>query len=349
MRRLPIYFLIDVSESMIGEPIEQVESGMAGVINELRSDPYALETVWLSIIAFAGKAKKITPMMELTNFYPPKLPVGGGTSLGSALEFLMNDIDTNVVQNSTTRKGDWKPIIFLLTDGSPTDNVSMAIDRWNNYYRRRATMIAVSMSNNHDNAALVRLTDTVLTFKNNDEMSYKQFFKWVTTSIKISSVSVAEKNTEGGQLAKTDASVLEKIDLSKTLPSQTYDPNIAVFMGRCQRNRKPYLIKYEQVTLPSDRQDMMHRFYLLNGSYAIDEKVYGEMSDTKPINSRVNTGDLHGFPACPCCGNPFGFTLCQCGNIMCTGNESVSQCPSCGIQGSYGVAEGHTDVKRTRG
>ena len=349
MRRLPVYFLIDVSESMIGEPIEHVESGMAAVINELRSDPYALETVWLSIIAFAGKAKKITPMMELTNFYPPKLPVGGGTSLGSALEFLMNDIDTNVVQNSTSRKGDWKPIIFLLTDGSPTDNVGLAIDRWNNYYRRRATMIAVSMSNNHDNAALVRLTDTVLSFKNNDEMSYKQFFKWVTTSIKISSVSVAEKNTEGGQLAKTDAAVLEKIDLSKTLPSQTYDPNIAVFMGRCQRNRKPYLIKYEQVTLPSDREDMMHRFYLLNGSYAIDEKVYGEMSDTKPIHSRVNTRDLHGFPACPCCGNPFGFTLCQCGKLLCTGNESVSQCPSCGIQGSYGVAEGHTDVTRTRG
>ena len=28
MRRLPIYFLIDVSESMVGEPIKQVENGM---------------------------------------------------------------------------------------------------------------------------------------------------------------------------------------------------------------------------------------------------------------------------------------------------------------------------------
>ena len=35
MRRLPIYFLIDVSESMIGEPIEQVQEGIATIIKEL--------------------------------------------------------------------------------------------------------------------------------------------------------------------------------------------------------------------------------------------------------------------------------------------------------------------------
>ena len=42
MRRLPIYFLIDVSESMVGEPITQVENGMRNIIQELRTDPYAL-------------------------------------------------------------------------------------------------------------------------------------------------------------------------------------------------------------------------------------------------------------------------------------------------------------------
>ena len=57
MRRLPIYFLIDVSESMVGEPITQVEKGMRNIIQELRTDPYALETVFVSVIVFAGKAK----------------------------------------------------------------------------------------------------------------------------------------------------------------------------------------------------------------------------------------------------------------------------------------------------
>lgn len=57
MRRLPVYFLIDVSESMVGEPIKQVEDGMRSIIQELRSDPYALETVFASVLAFAGRQR----------------------------------------------------------------------------------------------------------------------------------------------------------------------------------------------------------------------------------------------------------------------------------------------------
>ena len=54
MRRLPIYFLVDVSESMVGEPIEQIQNGMRTIIQELRVDPYALETAFVSVVAFAG-------------------------------------------------------------------------------------------------------------------------------------------------------------------------------------------------------------------------------------------------------------------------------------------------------
>lgn len=57
MRRLPIYFLLDVSESMVGDSIEHVQDGMATIIKELKTDPFALETVWISIIAFAQKLK----------------------------------------------------------------------------------------------------------------------------------------------------------------------------------------------------------------------------------------------------------------------------------------------------
>lgn len=76
MRRLPVYFLIDVSESMIGDPIRQVEDGMAAIIRELKTDPYALETVWVSIIAFAGQARTLVPLQDVISFYPPRFPIG---------------------------------------------------------------------------------------------------------------------------------------------------------------------------------------------------------------------------------------------------------------------------------
>ena len=46
MRRLPVYFLVDVSESMVGAPIQQVQDGMRMIVQELRTDPYALETAY---------------------------------------------------------------------------------------------------------------------------------------------------------------------------------------------------------------------------------------------------------------------------------------------------------------
>src|SRR5659263_626690 len=122
----------------------QVGNGIASIIKDLRTDPYALETVWVSIIAFAGKSQKITPLIELYSFYPPRLPIGGGTSLGNALEFLMNDIDTSLQKTTLEQKGDWKPIIFLFTDGNPTDNVDSAFDSWNQKYRTRTNLVAVS-------------------------------------------------------------------------------------------------------------------------------------------------------------------------------------------------------------
>ena len=64
MRRLPIYFLVDVSESMAGTPIEEVERGMRTIIQELRVDPYALETAFVSIIAFAGRPATLSPLTD---------------------------------------------------------------------------------------------------------------------------------------------------------------------------------------------------------------------------------------------------------------------------------------------
>ena len=85
MRRLPIYFLIDVSESMVGDPIQQVEEGLATIIKTLKTDPTAIETVWVSIIVFAGQAKTLVPLQELISFYPPKFPIGSATSLSKGL------------------------------------------------------------------------------------------------------------------------------------------------------------------------------------------------------------------------------------------------------------------------
>ena len=53
---------------MAGEPIKQVQDGMRTLVQTLRTDPYALETVYISIIAFAGKARILSPLTEIFKF-----------------------------------------------------------------------------------------------------------------------------------------------------------------------------------------------------------------------------------------------------------------------------------------
>ena len=67
MRRLPVYILIDTSGSMFGEPIEAVKVGLNDMVATLRQDPYALETVWISIITLRHWKTSPYPISKLQN------------------------------------------------------------------------------------------------------------------------------------------------------------------------------------------------------------------------------------------------------------------------------------------
>ena len=348
MRRLPIYFLVDVSESMVGKPVEQVEDGMRTVIQELRTDPYALETAFVSVIVFAGRPQRLSLLTELYKFYPPKFPIGGGTSLGSALNFLMDDISNSIQKTTADMKGDWKPIVFLFTDGTPTDNPQGAIERWQKHYKSRSNLICVSLGDNADTEILGKLTENVLRLKDTDENSFKSFFRWITASIKSSSVSVTDTGIDDLQLAPIDGISLEKVDIGEKCK---IDENFAVLLAKCSTTKNTYLVKYAK-RLP----DIMgleslgvksSDDYKLVGAYPIDEKSYLRLSDGLS-NQNINTMSLRGVPTCPCCGNQYGVVVCECGNIMCSDGKTQS-CPWCRTEGSLGIIEGGMDITRGRG
>lgn len=76
-RILPIYILVDCSESMKGEPIEAVHQGISALINDLRDDPQAIEMVHISIITFADTAMQLYQLTELMNAI---IPSSGGST-----------------------------------------------------------------------------------------------------------------------------------------------------------------------------------------------------------------------------------------------------------------------------
>lgn len=348
MRRLPIFFLIDVSESMVGTPLEQVQEGMRSIIQNLRTDPYALETVFVGIIAFAGKAVTLSPLTELYKFYPPTLPIGGGTSLATGLQALMREIDSSVQKTTIEKKGDWKPIVFLFTDGNPTDDCTAAFRKWNEKYRRHANLVAVSLGDNVNTLTLAQITENVLLLKDTDPDSFRQFFKWITDSIKTTSMSVTDYGDDNLRLAPTSGINLEKVEPGS---HSNPDENFVVLHARCQTTRGDYLVKYARKTnflgveLPGKYNELGFR---LVGAYPVNGAKYAQMSSGEEAS--VNTTRLSGVPTCPCCGNQLGVVVCDCGKIFCVGENSNNACPWCGMEGTLGdIAPGGLDISRGLG
>ena len=134
------------------------------------------------------------------------------------------------------------------------------------------------------------------------------------------------------------------------MPGQKIDSNYVVLAGKCQNNKRPYLIKYRKDLKAENFAgiDLSTLKYKLEGAFQVDQNYY-ELSQSNSSQSQVNTEELVGAPTCPCCGNQFAFAICSCGNMHCIGHEEINTCPWCGIEAQYGFGEGGFDVNRTLG
>lgn len=188
MRKLPVYLLLDTSGSMYGEPLQAVNKGVELLAETLRNDPYALETVFLSVITFDNMAKQIVPLTEVTAFEAPKLEARGQTSLGAALEMLAGRLDTEVTKNTPEQKGDWKPLVFIMSDGVPTDKLEKGIADLK--ARKPGMVVACAAGEKSSPDTLKEITDTVVKLDTLDEDSIKAFFKWVSASVSAGSQKV---------------------------------------------------------------------------------------------------------------------------------------------------------------
>lgn len=177
---------------MTGEPIKSVKVGLEAMLSSLRGDPFALESANISIITYDREVKVILPLTPLEDIQLPEItcPESGPTNMGAALKTLCKQMDSEVHLSTPTQKGDWMPLLFLMTDGKPSDimEYNEAIPEVKK--RKFATIVACAAGSKAKTEPLLQLTDQVYTLDTMDKSSFSQFFKWVSSSIGVGNRSI---------------------------------------------------------------------------------------------------------------------------------------------------------------
>jgi len=336
-RRLPVYLLLDCSESMGGPAIEAVARGVDSLVGTLRGNPQALETAYLSVITFAREARQVVPLTELLRFQAPRLTVRTGTALGAALRLLPECLRREVVKSTPTTKGDYKPLVFLLTDGQPTDDwepAAAALRAANS--PRIANIYAIGCGPDVDTDVLRQVTDIVLTMPDLNPDAFRKFFVWLSASVQSASVKLHSGPGEAPiDMPPLPPGALEVAPIS----SGEYDPTPRqVFLhARCRETKKPYLMRFG--LRPYDGR------YEAIAAHPLDEIEPGDGDLLPPINSAM----LDGCPSCPYCSHTVA-AMCPCGSLFCAGPGEKGEvvCPSCNAHLTDGGG-GPVDIRRSTG
>ena len=154
----------------------------------------------MSIITFNSSAQQVAPLTELAAFQQPAIDAGGCTALGGALNLLSQKIDTEVTKTTTEVKGDWRPLVFIMTDGAPTDNLSQGLAEFKK--RKCGMVVACAAGQGASTNTLKQITDNVVQLDTADSATIKAFFKWVSASISTSSKSIEDTACEATSMSE---------------------------------------------------------------------------------------------------------------------------------------------------
>ncbi|MFG3045013.1 VWA domain-containing protein [Streptomyces sp. NPDC048241] len=122
MQLLPFYLVCDESGSMIGEGVDTLNSSLPELHAEISTNPSVADKTRFCLMAFSTEATVLQPLTDLSELESlPSLSGGGVTSYGSAFRLLRETIeqDVNLLKNQGHQV--FRPVVFFLSDGMPTD------------------------------------------------------------------------------------------------------------------------------------------------------------------------------------------------------------------------------------
>ncbi len=126
--RCPCVLLLDTSGSMGGKPITELNQGLQAFQSALTADELAMMRVEIAIVTF-GPVKVEQDFITADQYTPQTLAASGVTPMGAAIEKALNMIDDRKQVYKQNGISYYRPWVFMVTDGAPTDEWMAAAER----------------------------------------------------------------------------------------------------------------------------------------------------------------------------------------------------------------------------
>jgi uncharacterized protein YegL len=185
--RCALVLLLDTSGSMGGNPIKELNAGIAALKEVLVEDALASKRVEVGIITF-GPVKVETTFHTASNFFPPMLQASGDTPMGEAIRQAIEMVKQRKAEYKSAGIPYFRPWIFLVTDGAPTDEWKNAAAMVREGEASKSfAFFAVGVENADMNTLKQIAVREPLKLKG---LMFRELFVWLSSSMRSISSSV---------------------------------------------------------------------------------------------------------------------------------------------------------------
>ncbi|MGW1728137.1 vWA domain-containing protein [Streptomyces sp. NPDC002306] len=208
MQILPFYMVCDESGSMAGTGVDAINAALPDLHQEISTNPSVADKTRFALIGFSTQASVLQPLADLSELTQlPSLSAGGVTSFGSAFRLLKDTIEKDVAALKGDGHDVYRPVVFFLSDGIPTDHDWRTALRELNAFRYTPKIIAFGIAD--ADAATITEVANFKAFIQQDAsitpaVALREFASSLTRSIVNSASSIAARGGEGFQLQVDD-------------------------------------------------------------------------------------------------------------------------------------------------
>ena len=194
--RCACMLVLDVSHSMLGEKIAELNEGTKQFLHEVREDEFARYSVELGVITFGGSVETAHQIGPLPEKLSKDFSAFGATPMGEAVNAAIDALEQRKKEYAENGVSYYQPWLVLMTDGLPTDDWRDAAERLRQIAdKKKIVVFGIGIGDECDMSVLAKFCPGSRPPARLSGLKFKEFFAWLSQSM-----SCVSQSTPGGKI-----------------------------------------------------------------------------------------------------------------------------------------------------